>query len=247
MAWPSMLSYTNIGKGRWIAKPLSPALKCKHTWNPSAQSLTLCNILSYPLYFSPSPDLVDYNSLKRSNPTHNLQNAFNVAEQKLGVTKLLDPEGEWLWTLCFLERRRVIVSGLAGNDLFDLFSIFFYRCFHREPRWEVHHHLRRGILPLLLQDETTRCWGQENRKGELEGVVCIFYASLPRSLTSSYLFFRFWIKPSRRRRWSKSTRRCRQTCWCGSSRPLSCWTTGNLQILSAAFSSSFRPSTPTAL
>uniref|UniRef100_A0A3B4FBW8 Spectrin beta chain n=2 Tax=Pundamilia nyererei TaxID=303518 RepID=A0A3B4FBW8_9CICH len=38
------------------------------------------------------PDLVDYNSLKRSNPTHNLQNAFNVAEQKLGVTKLLDPE-----------------------------------------------------------------------------------------------------------------------------------------------------------
>uniref|UniRef100_UPI003AABFA06 spectrin beta chain, erythrocytic isoform X2 n=1 Tax=Centroberyx gerrardi TaxID=166262 RepID=UPI003AABFA06 len=38
------------------------------------------------------PDLVDYNTLKRSNPTHNLQNAFNVAEQRLGVTKLLDPE-----------------------------------------------------------------------------------------------------------------------------------------------------------
>uniref|UniRef100_A0A672J1Q7 Spectrin beta chain n=1 Tax=Salarias fasciatus TaxID=181472 RepID=A0A672J1Q7_SALFA len=38
------------------------------------------------------PDLLDYNSLKRSNPTHNLHNAFNVAEQKLGVTKLLDPE-----------------------------------------------------------------------------------------------------------------------------------------------------------
>ncbi|XP_027855780.1 spectrin beta chain, erythrocytic isoform X2 [Xiphophorus couchianus] len=38
------------------------------------------------------PDLVDYTKLKRSNPTHNLQNAFNVAEQKLGVTKLLDPE-----------------------------------------------------------------------------------------------------------------------------------------------------------
>lgn len=42
------------------------------------------------------PDLVEYNNLKRSNPTHNLQNAFNVAEQKLGVTKLLDPEGERL-------------------------------------------------------------------------------------------------------------------------------------------------------
>ncbi|XP_051502717.1 spectrin beta chain, non-erythrocytic 1-like isoform X2 [Myxocyprinus asiaticus] len=38
------------------------------------------------------PDLVDYGNLQRSNPTHNLQQAFNVAEQQLGVTKLLDPE-----------------------------------------------------------------------------------------------------------------------------------------------------------
>ncbi|XP_026085186.1 spectrin beta chain, erythrocytic-like isoform X1 [Carassius auratus] len=38
------------------------------------------------------PDLVDYGNLKRSNPTHNLQQAFNVAEKNLGVTKLLDPE-----------------------------------------------------------------------------------------------------------------------------------------------------------
>ncbi|XP_010768303.1 spectrin beta chain, erythrocytic-like isoform X2 [Notothenia coriiceps] len=38
------------------------------------------------------PDLVDFNKLKRSNPSHNLQSAFNVAEQQLGVHKLLDPE-----------------------------------------------------------------------------------------------------------------------------------------------------------
>uniref|UniRef100_W5N7P3 Spectrin beta chain n=1 Tax=Lepisosteus oculatus TaxID=7918 RepID=W5N7P3_LEPOC len=38
------------------------------------------------------PDLVDFNKLQRSNPTHNLQHAFQVAEQKLGITKLLDPE-----------------------------------------------------------------------------------------------------------------------------------------------------------
>ncbi|KAF4102423.1 spectrin beta chain, erythrocytic isoform X1 [Onychostoma macrolepis] len=38
------------------------------------------------------PDLVDYGNLQRSNPAHNLQQAFNVAEKKLGVTKLLDPE-----------------------------------------------------------------------------------------------------------------------------------------------------------
>ncbi|XP_078720706.1 spectrin beta chain, non-erythrocytic 1-like isoform X1 [Lampetra fluviatilis] len=38
------------------------------------------------------PDLIDYERLKKSNAHHNLQNAFNLAEQKLGLTKLLDPE-----------------------------------------------------------------------------------------------------------------------------------------------------------
>ncbi|TSN67083.1 Spectrin beta chain, non-erythrocytic 1 [Bagarius yarrelli] len=44
------------------------------------------------------PDLVDYGNLQRSNPTHNLQQAFNVAERNLGVTKLLDPEGKKIFT-----------------------------------------------------------------------------------------------------------------------------------------------------
>ena len=39
------------------------------------------------------PDLIDYESLKKSNAMFNLQNAFNVAEQELGLSKLLDPEG----------------------------------------------------------------------------------------------------------------------------------------------------------
>ncbi|XP_060790175.1 spectrin beta chain, erythrocytic isoform X5 [Neoarius graeffei] len=38
------------------------------------------------------PDLVDYGKLQGSNPTHNLQQAFNVADKNLGITKLLDPE-----------------------------------------------------------------------------------------------------------------------------------------------------------
>nr|XP_045601233.1 spectrin beta chain-like isoform X2 [Procambarus clarkii] len=38
------------------------------------------------------PDLVQYEKLSRSNPIHNLNNAFNVAENKLGLTKLLDAE-----------------------------------------------------------------------------------------------------------------------------------------------------------
>ncbi|XP_056909731.1 spectrin family protein isoform X2 [Takifugu flavidus] len=38
------------------------------------------------------PDLIDFENLKRSNAHYNLQNAFNVAEKELGLTKLLDPE-----------------------------------------------------------------------------------------------------------------------------------------------------------
>uniref|UniRef100_A0A8C9ZZG3 Spectrin beta chain n=1 Tax=Sander lucioperca TaxID=283035 RepID=A0A8C9ZZG3_SANLU len=38
------------------------------------------------------PDLIDFDKLKKSNAHHNLQNAFNLAEQHLGLTKLLDPE-----------------------------------------------------------------------------------------------------------------------------------------------------------
>uniref|UniRef100_A0A8C4RBP7 Spectrin beta chain, non-erythrocytic 2 n=1 Tax=Eptatretus burgeri TaxID=7764 RepID=A0A8C4RBP7_EPTBU len=38
------------------------------------------------------PDLIDFDNLKKSTPEKNLQNAFSVAEQDLGLTKLLDPE-----------------------------------------------------------------------------------------------------------------------------------------------------------
>ncbi|XP_026313733.1 spectrin beta chain isoform X3 [Hyposmocoma kahamanoa] len=38
------------------------------------------------------PDLIQFEKLHRSNPIHNLNNAFNVAEEKLGLTKLLDAE-----------------------------------------------------------------------------------------------------------------------------------------------------------
>ncbi|CAH2324922.1 spectrin beta chain, non-erythrocytic 2 isoform X1 [Pelobates cultripes] len=38
------------------------------------------------------PDLIEFDTLKKSNAHHNLQNAFNTAERELGLTKLLDPE-----------------------------------------------------------------------------------------------------------------------------------------------------------
>lgn len=39
------------------------------------------------------PDLIQFEKLHRSNHIQNLNNAFNVAEEKLGLTKLLDAEG----------------------------------------------------------------------------------------------------------------------------------------------------------
>ncbi|XP_049653444.1 spectrin beta chain, non-erythrocytic 4-like isoform X2 [Accipiter gentilis] len=38
------------------------------------------------------PDLIDFHKLTKSNVTYNLQQAFNTAEQQLGLSKLLDPE-----------------------------------------------------------------------------------------------------------------------------------------------------------
>jgi len=34
--------------------------------------------------------------MTKANPTYNLNNAFNVAEDRLGLTRLLDPEGRCL-------------------------------------------------------------------------------------------------------------------------------------------------------
>jgi spectrin beta len=38
------------------------------------------------------PDLIQFEKLTKNNPIHNLNNSFNVAEDKLGLTKLLDAE-----------------------------------------------------------------------------------------------------------------------------------------------------------
>ena len=43
------------------------------------------------------PDLINYNSLEPSEHISNLNNAFNVAEDKLGIARLLDAEGKVLF------------------------------------------------------------------------------------------------------------------------------------------------------
>ena len=39
------------------------------------------------------PDLLDYNKLQKSAPVQNLNTAFDVADEKLGLAKLLEAEG----------------------------------------------------------------------------------------------------------------------------------------------------------
>ena len=38
------------------------------------------------------PDLIQYSQLNKSNPSFNLNNAFSVADQRLGIPRLLEPE-----------------------------------------------------------------------------------------------------------------------------------------------------------
>lgn len=52
------------------------------------------------------PDLIEYEKLQKSNALYNLGNAFDTAEQQLGLVKFLDPEG-WCWL-----RHLLIVSFL---------------------------------------------------------------------------------------------------------------------------------------
>lgn len=42
------------------------------------------------------PDLIEYEKLQKSNALYNLSNAFETAEQQLGLIKFLDPEGFFL-------------------------------------------------------------------------------------------------------------------------------------------------------
>lgn len=48
------------------------------------------------------PDLIEYDKLQKSNALFNLANAFDTAEQQLGLMKFLDPEGTLILPLSLL-------------------------------------------------------------------------------------------------------------------------------------------------
>ena len=44
------------------------------------------------VWFNDRPDLIDYESCDPSRPVENMNKAFQIAEEKFGIIRLLDPE-----------------------------------------------------------------------------------------------------------------------------------------------------------
>lgn len=64
---------------------------------------TFLRVLGFPQTHCPSthrPMLIDMSRVYRQSNLENLDQAFTVAERDLGVTRLLDPEGELGGSLC---------------------------------------------------------------------------------------------------------------------------------------------------
>jgi len=67
------------------------------------------------VYFLFRPDLIEYNKLTKANPVQSLNNAFNVADQKLGLTPLLDAEGKIVYIICIWKFCICIVSSWVAS------------------------------------------------------------------------------------------------------------------------------------
>ncbi|KAM6202501.1 spectrin beta chain, non-erythrocytic 5 [Rhynchocyon petersi] len=84
------------------------------------------------------PDLLDYGSLRPERPLHNLHFAFHVAEQELGIARLLDPED---------------VAAVHPDER----SIMTYisLCYHHFSRLHQGQTVQRRLAKILLQLQET--------------------------------------------------------------------------------------------
>lgn len=71
------------------------------------------NILKFFSVFDFRPDLIQYDKLQKSNALYNLNNAFEVAEEKLGLTRLLDPEGQYSIVVTLSKRGQTISKNIV--------------------------------------------------------------------------------------------------------------------------------------
>uniref|UniRef100_G1MDF6 Spectrin beta, non-erythrocytic 5 n=1 Tax=Ailuropoda melanoleuca TaxID=9646 RepID=G1MDF6_AILME len=139
------------------------------------------------------PDLLDYCSLRPERPLHNLDLAFCVAEQELGIASLLDPED---------------VAALQPDERSIMTYVSLY--YHHFSRLHQEQTVQRRLAKILLQLQETeelrtqyqqlvadlRCWIAE-KQAQLEARD--FPDSLPatRQLLVAFAFFRTQEKPPR--------------------------------------------------
>uniref|UniRef100_A0A8C4M5V2 Spectrin beta, non-erythrocytic 5 n=1 Tax=Equus asinus TaxID=9793 RepID=A0A8C4M5V2_EQUAS len=139
------------------------------------------------------PDLLDYGSLRADRPMHNLDFAFRVAEQELGIAQLLDPED---------------VAALQPDERSIMTYVSLY--YHHFSRLHQGQTVQRRLAKILLQLQETEelqtqyehlvadllCWIAE-KQVQLEARD--FPDSLPamRQLLVAFASFRTQEKPPR--------------------------------------------------
>ncbi|XP_064148191.1 spectrin beta chain, non-erythrocytic 5 isoform X4 [Loxodonta africana] len=84
------------------------------------------------------PDLIDYSSLLPERPLHNLHLAFHVAEQELGIARLLDPED---------------VAALQPDERSIMTYVSLY--YHHFSRLHQGQTVQRRLAKILLQLQET--------------------------------------------------------------------------------------------
>ncbi|CAK7301658.1 Spectrin beta chain, non-erythrocytic 5 [Vulpes lagopus] len=139
------------------------------------------------------PDLLDYCSLHPKRPLHNLDLAFHVAEQELGIAQLLDPED---------------VAALQPDERSIMTYVSLY--YHHFSRLHQEQTVQRRLAKILLQlQETEELQTQyEQLVADLLGWIAEkqvwleardFPDSLPatRQLLVAFAFFRTEEKPPR--------------------------------------------------
>nr|XP_033806940.1 spectrin beta chain, non-erythrocytic 5 isoform X2 [Geotrypetes seraphini] len=88
------------------------------------------------------PDLIDYSSLRPSQPLQNLNNAFSVAEKKLGISKLLDAED-------------VAVSHPDEKSIMTYMSLY-YHYFSKMRQGQTVQKRVSNIMSLLMEVDTLK-------------------------------------------------------------------------------------------
>ncbi|XP_056401829.1 spectrin beta chain, non-erythrocytic 5 isoform X2 [Hyla sarda] len=95
------------------------------------------------------PDLIDYHSLKAAQPLYNLNNAFDVAENRLGISKLLDAED-------------VVIPRPDEKSIMTYVSLY-YHYFSKMKQGQTVQKRVNNIMTLVLEIE--------NLKGQYETMV----------------------------------------------------------------------------